>query len=97
MKVYKDKCKNCLLSPDSIVSPARRTSILASCIEDKVHFVCHNSSMNDGNVCCKGFYDGMKGVSEGLAISDALGMTEFIDQPDTDIKLSPFKSKFKNR
>tara|TARA_R110000787_G_scaffold97665_4_gene201305 strand:+ start:4000 stop:4161 length:162 start_codon:yes stop_codon:yes gene_type:complete len=53
--------------------------------------------MNDGNVCCKGFYDGMKGVSEGLAISDALGMTEFIDQPDTDIKLSPFKSKFKNR
>ena len=85
MKVYKDQCKNCLLSPDAIVSPAGRKEILNTCKREQTFFVCHKSSIQgDEDVCCKAFFDTMGQYSQMIRIAERLGMIEYIEQEDSE-------------
>jgi hypothetical protein len=82
MKVYKDPCKNCLLSADAIVSPKRRKEIINHCVSEQTHFICHKSSSHD--ICCKTFYDKMGNVSQLVRIAERLKAVEFIEQPEAE-------------
>ena len=91
-KVYKQPCKNCLLSPDSIVSPERRKGIIEDCSKKQSHFICHNSSHEGGNTCCKKFYDKLGHLSQMVRIAERLGAVEFVEQPEHK-KLTPYKDQ----
>ena len=95
MRVYSECCKNCLLSPDSIVSPSRRKEILQKCATEQSHFICHKASMHDQDVCCKTFYDTMGYRSQLIRIMQRLNAIEFVPQPEHD-KL-PTYSEMKGR
>jgi len=85
MKVYKTPCKNCLLSPDAIVSPARRKEIIKKCANQQTFFVCHKASIQGGeDICCKTFYDKLGHVSQMIRIAKRLGIVEEVDQPDCE-------------
>lgn len=84
LKVYKECCKNCLLSKDSIVSPARRKQILQGCTKDQTYFVCHKASMNEQEVVCKTFYDKLGHISQMIRIAERLNAVEFIEQPEAE-------------
>jgi hypothetical protein len=90
MKVYKECCKNCLLSQDAIVSPQRVKGILNTCKKEQSHFICHKASMEGKDICCKSFYDKMGGVSQLIRISERLGVIEFVEQPDHE-KMPTYK------
>ena len=89
-KVYKTPCQNCLLSKDAIVSPKRRREIIQSCATEQTHFICHKSSMEGGNVCCRTFYDQMGNVTQMIRIAQRLRAVEFVDLPDGE-KLPTYK------
>lgn len=76
-KVKKEKCNECLFSKDKIVSGQRRSELLSDIARNDSHFVCHKSSIEGGEVCCKGFYD--TGSSNLIRISQRLRMIEFVD------------------
>jgi hypothetical protein len=85
MKVYKTQCKNCLLSPDSIVSPARRKQIIKKCTSEQTFFVCHKSSIQgDEDVCCKTYFDRLGHHSQMIRIAGRLGMIQEIEQEETE-------------
>lgn len=85
-KVYKESCKNCLLSPDRIVSPQRAKQIIQDCTKDQSYFICHKSSTGDEDdgkgICCHIFYKELGHVSQMIRISERLGMVEFVEQPE---------------
>jgi len=87
MKVYKDCCKNCLLSPDAIVSAKRRKEIIQTCSLEQTHFICHKASMRDEDVCCKNFYDKLGHTSQMVRIAQRLNVVQFVEQPESE-KLS---------
>ncbi len=82
MKVYKECCKNCLLSADSIVSPKRRKEIIQGCARDQSHFICHKASINGEDVCCRTFYDKLGHVSQLIRIMERLNAIEFVEVPE---------------
>lgn len=84
MKVYKECCKNCLLSADAIVSAERRRDIIQECTQEQTHFVCHKASMNDEDVCCKTFYEKLGHTSQLVRIAQRLGVVKFVDQPESE-------------
>lgn len=85
MKVYKTQCKNCLLSPDSIVSPARRKEIIKKCTTEQTFFVCHKSSIQgDEDVCCKTYFDTLGHYSQMIRIAGRLGMIQEIEQEESE-------------
>jgi hypothetical protein len=62
-KVCKERCNECLFSPDKIVSNRRKQNIIRECIRENKFFVCHKHGVGteegtEGEeVCCRGFYD----------------------------------------
>jgi hypothetical protein len=82
MRVYKTKCKNCLLSPDSIVSPERRKDIIKKCNKEQSFFICHKASFNGDDICCKTFYEKLGHVSQLVRIAERLNAITFVDQPE---------------
>lgn len=89
MKVYKECCKNCLLSPDSIVSPKRRKQIINGCIAKQTHFICHKATQEGSEILCKTFFDKLGHYSQMVRIAERLNMIEFVEQPIAD-KLPTF-------
>lgn len=89
-KVFKEPCKNCLLSPDAIVSPDRRKEILQECAKEQKHFTCHKATMKGEDVCCRTFYDKMGHISQSIRMAERLRVVEFVDQEDTE-KLPTYK------
>lgn len=83
-KVYKESCKNCLLSPDRIVSPRRAKEIIQDCAKKQVHFICHKASIAGEDVCCKTFYDKFGELSQLVRIAKRLNAVEEVDMPDGD-------------
>ena len=53
----KKQCNQCLFSENKIVSEERKAQILSECLQNQKFFVCHKSTIEDGNTCCKGFYE----------------------------------------
>jgi len=84
MKVYKECCKNCLLSKDRIVSVKRVKEIINGCAKDQTHFICHKASLNDEEIVCKTFFDKFGHVSQMVRMSERLNMIEFIEQPQSE-------------
>lgn len=84
MEVYKDCCKNCLLSKDSIVSPTCRKEIIQGCIRKQSYFICHKASQEDKDVVCKTFFDTLGHYSQMIRISERLNMIKFVDQPEAE-------------
>ena len=84
LKIFKECCKNCLLSQDRIVSSKRAKEILQSCAENQTHFICHKASMNDKDIMCKKFHDTLGYKSQILRIAQRLNMVEFVDQTDSE-------------
>jgi predicted PolB exonuclease-like 3'-5' exonuclease len=90
LKVFKECCKNCLLSKDRIVDSKRVKEITKECLENQTHFICHKATMNDDEeVLCKSFFDKFGHYSQMVRIAERLGALEFVDQPDAE-KLPPF-------
>jgi hypothetical protein len=83
MKVYKQCCKNCLLSKDRIVSSQRAKQIIQDCVQKQTHFVCHKASMNDEEIICNTFFEKFGYYSQMVRIAERLGMLEFVDQPES--------------
>lgn len=84
LKVYKECCKNCLLSVDSIVSPARRKDIIRGCVKKQTHFICHKASMDGKEILCKTFFDKLGHYSQMVRIAERLNMIECVEQPKAD-------------
>jgi hypothetical protein len=66
-RVAAKRCDECLFSSARIVPDERAEQIVADCLADGTHFICHKATMADGgNVCCRGFFD--KHGDESLVI-----------------------------
>jgi hypothetical protein len=91
LKVFKECCKNCLLSEERIVSSKRAKEIIKNCAEKQTHFICHKATMNgDEEVVCKKFFDTIGYKSQMVRIAERLNALEFVEQSDTE-KLPTFK------
>lgn len=90
LKVFKECCKNCLLSEDRIVSPKRAKEIIKGCAEEQVHFICHKASMNGEEIVCKKFYDTMGWRSQLIRIAQRLKAIQLVEQSDSE-KLPTYK------
>lgn len=95
MQVYKECCKNCLLSPDRIVSPAKAKQIIEGCKRDQTHFICHKATMEGKEVICKTFFDQLGHYSQMIRICERINAIEFVDQPDQ--KKLPSYNQMKNK
>lgn len=84
LKVYKDCCKNCLLSKNRIVSPARAKEIVSGCAKKQTSFICHKASFEDKEIVCSTFYKRIGHISQMIRIAKRLNMVEFIQQPDCE-------------
>ena len=76
-KVKKKCCGQCLFGKNKIVSDKRKVDILKGCVTKDNHFICHKATMNNEDICCKGFYDTQ--TSNMIRISSRLNMVEFVD------------------
>lgn len=94
IKVYKECCKNCLLSKNRIVSPQRAKEIIQGCAKDQTHFICHKASMNDEDIVCRFFYDKFGHVSQMIRIAERLNAVEFVEQPASEKLPSYNEMKF---
>lgn len=92
LKVFKECCNNCLLSPDRIVSAKRVKQIVTGCKRDQTHFICHKASIKNEEVLCKTFFDQFGYFSQMVRIAGRLNMIQFVDQTDTE-KLIPYKKR----
>ncbi len=84
LKVYKECCKNCLLSPDRIVSPQRAKDIIKNCAKDQTHFICHKATIENKEIVCKTFYDKFGHVSQMVRIAERMNMIELVDQINSE-------------
>jgi hypothetical protein len=84
LKVYKECCKNCLLSQDRIVSSARAKEIINGCVKDQSYFICHKATMKDTEVVCATFYKTLGYKSQLIRIMQRIDGIEFIEQPDAE-------------
>lgn len=85
MKIFKESCKNCLLSSDSIVSPARRKEIVQGCIKNQTHFICHKATISgDKEIVCKTFFDKFGHHSQMIRIAERLNMIEYVEHTDQE-------------
>jgi hypothetical protein len=76
-EVMKEKCNECLYSPNRVVSIARRKEILRDCKQRNSHFICHKSSIEGGGACCRGFYESSS--TNMIRIAQRLGMIKEVN------------------
>jgi len=94
LQVYKDSCKNCLLSKDRIVSPAVAKGIVKDCIAKQTHFFCHKSTIEGAEIVCKTFFDKFGHYSQMVRIAGRLNCLEFVEQTDSE-KLMSYNEQHK--
>lgn len=49
-------CDECLFSDRRVVSEKRAAEIVAEALAADGYFICHKSSIKDGQTCCAGFW-----------------------------------------
>ena len=91
LKVYDNPCENCLLSENRIVNSKRAKDIIKDCVDSNTYFICHKSSMNNGKVCCKTFFDNFSDKVSILKMSKMANYFETINQQENNIKLTAYK------
>lgn len=94
LKVYKECCKNCLLSENRIVSAKRAKDIIKGCAKNQTHFLCHKSTMEGTEIVCHTFFEKLGHVSQMVRIAERLNMVEFVEQPKSE-KLITHKEMIK--
>lgn len=67
------------MSKDKIVDNARRRQILEKVIKEQSFFICHKSSIEGGEVCCRGFYDKLGHYSQLVRIAERLNVVKFVN------------------
>lgn len=98
-QVYEKPCKNCLFTGDRVISPKRAGEMIKSCLENDQFFVCHCSSMQGGDVCCRKFFDTQGDKISVIRMAKGFEMVDFIPLPKSE-KLPTYKQmdeKLKNR
>lgn len=90
LKVFENTCKNCLLSPDRIVSGKKAKEIIKTCAEEQTYFICHKASMKGEDTCCKSFFDNLSHLSKLARFAKGVGAVEFVEQEDSE-KLTSYK------
>ena len=76
-KVKNECCGQCLFGKDKIVSSERKRSSLKDCRQNDNHFICHKATIENKDVCCKGFYDTQ--TSGMIRVASRLNLVEFVD------------------
>ena len=92
MKIRKKLCKNCLFSDNRLVSEDAAQRIIDETLEKDSFFICHESSIESGQVCCKGFFDNHKNDSLQTRLALMLNIFEFVET-DCKISFKPFKDR----
>jgi hypothetical protein len=77
-KVQRERCNQCLFSPDKIVSDKRRKQILRECAQTDTHFVCHKGTIAGVEVCCAGFHEAFPHVGNLHRIAGRMGWVELV-------------------
>ncbi len=86
-RVYKQPCKECLFSKNRIVSPKRASLLLKEIRANDSHFVCHQASLRNEEICCRKFYDTQNTTPIQLAKRfEAMGhsVIDWVEQPDPE-------------
>ena len=83
LKVFKECCKNCLLSDDRIVSSKRAKEIIKDCVSSQNYFVCHKATINGEEIVCNKFFNNFGHNSQMIRIAKRLNAIEFVEQKDT--------------
>lgn len=77
--VMNEKCGQCLMGKNKIVSDARRKQIIRETRAKDCHFVCHKAQINGHLAACRGHFDAFGGGQLGR-IAERLGMVEFVNE-----------------
>lgn len=89
LRVFKECCKNCLLSEDRIVSPKRAKDLIKECTSTDNHFICHKASKNGEEIICNKFFQTIRN-SQMIRIAERLNVLDFVEQTDIE-KLPTYK------
>ncbi len=88
-KVCRERCDECLFSPDKIVSQNRKNGIIRDCLANDQFFVCHKHSVEDSEggptgeqVCCRGWFDSYGMETNIIRIASRLHAIEEVDEPN---------------
>ncbi len=87
LEVYEQQCENCLLSPDRLVSSSRAKEYLDHTLSNDSFFICHKSSINGGNVCCRAFYDTFGRDTVVVRLAMMLDLVKFVPLPTDKLDL----------
>lgn len=82
-RIMAQRCNQCLFGPNKIVSDARRRQILRECARKDSHFICHKATIQDKEVCCRGFYNADPYASNLMRIASRLGVIEIMEEDTT--------------
>lgn len=86
-KVRFEPCDQCLFSKNKIVPNAKRKQILQDCRRRDCHFICHKSTANGKEVCCRSFYDLPDGTNL-IRIAERLGVVVFTDDMGKPVEMA---------
>ena len=84
LQVCKSRCNQCLYSANKIVSDERKEELLAAIRSEQSYFVCHKSSINGGDTCCRGFYDEDGHYSQLIRVASRIGAIEFVEEGENN-------------
>ena len=84
LRVYTDRCSECLFSAGAIVPPERRTQILAELVKSGSWFACHLATVQGHSVCCRGFWDANIAHHPILQIAERLQVVDWLPTPSAD-------------
>jgi len=86
MKIYKEKCNECLFTKNRIVSVERYKELIQDCLERDKRFICHKSTINGESICCRWFYDVHGKDVLPIRLAKLLWIEEFIDWEENEQK-----------
>lgn len=79
LKVCSSQCKECLFSPNKIVSDARKREIIQTCLATGAQFTCHKATIKSEEIVCRGFYDTYGPQINLIRIAQRLHAIEEVD------------------
>jgi hypothetical protein len=87
-EVNKERCSSCIFGAKSPVSPERFKELKRTWARRDTHQTCHHSTIEGGQVACKGYFDAALSdggdiyPSQAMRIALALDMVDFVDVPN---------------
>lgn len=83
--VMREKCANCLLSPDRLVTGARAAEIVRQTKDDAgATFTCHRANLVGEDAICRGWYDKFAPNDPILQLAESMGVIKEVDDPMSD-------------